>query len=375
VVVAEQAPSGRLADGTPFYGRLGEIATTASRTRSSVICVAPGCARSRAAISPVSMSGRSTSTGWRSGCRCTSRRAHPATARSAASEPRRGWRRAATGPTRPGGSNETRPRPVKRVPEAFPGEWWPGFRCRFSNAGQSWPPSGTRRATPPSARRCSGCIAPRWCGGAARPAGMSGKRWSKAAPMARAVRGAIASTTSGPCARPTLAAGTPPLHAGRLPARILSSPPSFTAPAPPAWTPVRCRPAPAFVCGGAARRAGTSGRPRSRTAPTASGRPGARPARERSYLHSDRWRPAIPICTPSGTARATASWIRLRSVPVRGDRPGGAAGPAGTSGRPASNRTPSTAPAAQPAMQRGAGRRSAPAASSCLSGTLRATTN
>jgi hypothetical protein len=26
VVVAEQAPSGRLADGTPFYGRLGEIA-------------------------------------------------------------------------------------------------------------------------------------------------------------------------------------------------------------------------------------------------------------------------------------------------------------------------------------------------------------
>ena len=27
MVVAEQAPSGRLADGTPFYGRLGEIAT------------------------------------------------------------------------------------------------------------------------------------------------------------------------------------------------------------------------------------------------------------------------------------------------------------------------------------------------------------
>ena len=26
MVVAEQAPSGRLADGTPFYGRLGEIA-------------------------------------------------------------------------------------------------------------------------------------------------------------------------------------------------------------------------------------------------------------------------------------------------------------------------------------------------------------
>ena len=220
-----------------------------------------------------------------------SRRAHPATARSAASGRRRGSRRAATSLTRLGGLDETQPRPGRRVPEAFRGEWWPGFRCRFSNAGQSWPPSGTRRGTPPSAPRCSVCIAPRWCGGAARPAGMSGKRRSKAAPMARAVRGAIASTTSGPCAKPTLAAGTPPSHAGRLPARTPSSPPSFTAPATPASTPVRCRPALGFACGGAVRRAGTSGRPRSRTAPTASGPPGARPARERPLLHSDRWRP------------------------------------------------------------------------------------
>ena len=40
---------------------------------------------------------------------------------------------------------------------------------------------------------------------------MSGKRRSKAARTARAVRGAIASTTSGPCARPMLAASTPPV--------------------------------------------------------------------------------------------------------------------------------------------------------------------
>ena len=208
---------------------------------------------------------------------------------------------------------------------------------------------------------------------AARPAGMSGRRRSKAAPMERGVRGAIASATSGPCARPMLAAGTPRSPAGRLPARILSSPRSFTVLATPGWTPVRCRRALGFACGGAARRVGMSGRPRSRTAPTESGPPGAQPVRGRSFLDSDRWRRAIPICMPSGTARATASLIRLRSVPGRGGRPGGAVGPAGTSGRPASNPAPSRAPAAQHAMPRSSRRRSAPAPSSCPNGTPPAT--
>ena len=157
VVVAEQAPSGRLADGTPFYGRLGEIAYDS--VEDKVQChLCGGWFRQVAGSHCASgTTGRSTSTGRRFGCRCTSRRAHPATARSAASGPRRGWRRAATSLTRLGGLAETRPRPGRRVPEVFRGGWWPGFRCRFSHAGRSWLPSGTRRATPRSARRCSVC--------------------------------------------------------------------------------------------------------------------------------------------------------------------------------------------------------------------------
>ena len=203
---------------------------------------------------------------------------------------------------------------------------------------------------------------------------MSGKRRSKAARTAPAVRGVIASTTSGPCARPMLAASTPPSHAGRLPAPTPNSPPSFTAPAIRASTPVRCRPGLGSACGGAVRHAGTSGRPRSPTAPTASGPPGARPAWVRPLPQNDRWRPAIPICMPSGMTHATASLIRLRSAPVRGGRPGGAVGRVDTSGRPASNRAPSTAPAAQHAMRRAGRPLSAPTASSCPNGIPRATT-
>ena len=203
---------------------------------------------------------------------------------------------------------------------------------------------------------------------------MSGKRRSKAARTARAVRGAIASTTSGPCARLILAASTPPSHAGRLPhaspARGRASPHPQSGPRRQFGVGRLWASRVVALCDMRARVADHDHQPHQP-------RPALWVPGLRGKGHSSR---AIAGGPPSRSvrrvcmARATASLIRLRSAPVRGGRPGGAVGPAGTSGRPASNRAPSTAPAAQHATPRSSRSRSAPAASSCPNGTPPATT-